>query len=158
MNVLLAIDDSYYSEIAVREVAERPWPAPCTIRVLSVATFLGVPVAGVPIGGGLLDGPPVAAMFESRNQLLETTNLLVQRAAERLARDDLRVDTIVREGDPGPEIIQEAETWPADLIVVGSHGHGGLKRLLLGSVAHHVVNHAPCSVQIARVRTPPPVE
>ena len=155
MNLLLAIDDSYYSEIAVREVAERPWPQPCTVRVLSVAKFLGAPVQGVPIGGPLLDGPPVAAMFETRNQVLEATNVLVQRAAERLARDDLRIDTLVREGDPGTEIIQEAEGWPADLIIVGSHGHRGLKRILLGSVAQYVVNHAPCSVQIARVRTPP---
>jgi nucleotide-binding universal stress UspA family protein len=38
------------------------------------------------------------------------------------------------------------------LIVVGSHSHQGLKRLLLGSVAHYVVNHAPCSVEIAKVR------
>jgi nucleotide-binding universal stress UspA family protein len=151
MNLLLAIDDSYYSEIAAREVAERPWPNPCTVRVLSVAAFLGAPVTGVPTSGA----PPVSAMFESRNQQLETTNVLVQRAAERLAREDLRIDTLVREGDPGTEIIQEAESWPADLIVVGSHGHRGLKRLLLGSVAHYVVNHAPCSVQIARVRTPP---
>jgi nucleotide-binding universal stress UspA family protein len=152
MNLLLAVDDSYYSEIAVREVAERPWPQPTTVRVLSVAVFLGAPVPGVPSGGALLDTPPVTAMFDARNQLLETTNLLVQRAADRLARDELRIDTLVREGDPGAEIIAEAEAWPADLIIIGSHGHRGLKRLLLGSVAQHVLNHAPCSVQIARVR------
>jgi nucleotide-binding universal stress UspA family protein len=40
--------------------------------------------------------------------------------------------------------------WPADLIVVGSRGKGGLRRLLLGSVAEFVARHAPCSVLIAR--------
>jgi nucleotide-binding universal stress UspA family protein len=63
------------------------------------------------------------------------------------------VETLVREGDPGTEIIQEAESWPADLIVIGSHGHQGLKRLLLGSVAHYVTNHATCSVEIVRSRS-----
>ena len=150
MNLLLAIDDSYYSELALREVAARPWPAPTTVKILSVAYFLGVPVAGVPAG---MEPSPTAAMFEARTDLLESTNQLLQRAVEQLARDDIRVETLVREGDPGTEIIQEAESWPADLIVVGSHGHQGLKRLLLGSVAHYVTNHAPCSIEIVRARS-----
>jgi nucleotide-binding universal stress UspA family protein len=150
MNLLLAIDDSYYSELALREVAARPWPAPTTIKILSVAYFLGVPVAGVPTG---VEPSPATAMFEARTDLLESTNQLIQRAAEQLARDGIRVETLVREGDPGSEIIQEAESWPADLIVVGSHGHQGLKRLLLGSVAHYVTNHAPCSIEIVRARS-----
>jgi nucleotide-binding universal stress UspA family protein len=117
--------------------------------VLSVAYFLGAPVPGVPTG---TEGTTTAAMFEARTQLLEGTNQLVQRAAEQVARDGVRVETLVREGDPGTEIIQEAESWPADLIVVGSHGHQGHKRLLLGSVAHYVTNHAPCSIEIVRAR------
>jgi len=44
----------------------------------------------------------------------------------------------------------EASEWPADPIVMGSRGHGALKRLVLGSVAHHVLNHAPCSIHIMR--------
>lgn len=150
MNLLLAIDDSYYSELAVREVAARPWPEGTTIKVLSVAHFLGVPVAGVPMNA---ESATTAALFEARTQLLEATNQLIQRGAEQLARDGVRVETLVREGDPGTEIIQEAESWPADLVVVGSHGHQGLKRLLLGSVAHYVTNHAPCSVEIIRARS-----
>jgi nucleotide-binding universal stress UspA family protein len=47
-------------------------------------------------------------------------------------------------------IVEEASTWSADLIVMGSHGYTGLTRLLLGSVASYVVNHAPCSVEVAR--------
>ena len=152
MNLLLAIDESYYSELALREVASRPWPESTTIKVLSVAYFLGAPVAGVPTGS-FAEPTATAAMFEARTQLLEATNQVVQRGAEQLTRDGIRVETLVREGDPATEIIQEAESWPADLIVVGSHGHQGLKRLLLGSVAHSVTNHAPCSVEIVRARS-----
>lgn len=149
MNLLLAIDDSYYSDLAVREVASRPWPEPTTIKVLSVAHFLGAPVPGIPNAGEPI---AAAALFEARTELLESTNQMLQRAAEQVARDGVRVETLVREGDPGSEIIQEAESWPADLIVIGSHGHQGLKRLLLGSVAHYVTNHAPCSIEIVRAR------
>ena len=77
---------------------------------------------------------------------------VVARAAERLGRAGLSVETVVREGDPRTVIVDEATEWRADLIVVGSHGHTGLKRLLLGSVAHAVVAHAPCSVEVVRRR------
>jgi nucleotide-binding universal stress UspA family protein len=56
----------------------------------------------------------------------------------------------VRYGDARSCIVDEAKEWGADLIVVGSHGYTGLKRLLLGSVAQSVVTHAPCSVEVVR--------
>ena len=46
--------------------------------------------------------------------------------------------------------VDEATEWPADLIVLGSHGYTGLKRWLLGSVAQSVVAHASCSVEVVR--------
>ena len=62
------------------------------------------------------------------------------------------METAVREGDPRIEIVQEALDWNADLIIMGSHGHTGLRKFLLGSVAQHVISHAPCSVEVARAR------
>lgn len=53
-------------------------------------------------------------------------------------------------GTPEEAILDEAEKWDADLIVVGSHGFKGLDRFLLGSVSHDVAIHAPCSVEIVR--------
>jgi nucleotide-binding universal stress UspA family protein len=47
-------------------------------------------------------------------------------------------------------IVEEAEKWGADLIVVGSHGQGLWSRALLGSVSNSVVHHAPCSVFVGR--------
>ena len=63
---------------------------------------------------------------------------------------DLEVETIFTEGDPGHEIIRVAEELNADLIVLGTHGHGGWKRFTLGSVAELVVRHAPCAVLTIR--------
>ncbi len=65
----------------------------------------------------------------------------------RLAPDG---ETFSPEGHPGEEIVGAAKTWGADLIVIGSHGRGGLGRVLLGSVAEAVMRHAPCPVLVVR--------
>jgi nucleotide-binding universal stress UspA family protein len=53
-------------------------------------------------------------------------------------------------GSPKAVILEEAEAFGADLIVVGSHGHGALERFLLGSVSQAMTLHARCSVEIVR--------
>lgn len=54
------------------------------------------------------------------------------------------------EGEPNTAILNEAEAFGANLIVVGSHGYGVVKRFLLGSVAQAVALNAKCSVEIVR--------
>ena len=51
------------------------------------------------------------------------------------------------------EIAKTATDWPADLIVIGSRGHGRLEAALLGSVADSVLHHAPCSVLVVRAES-----
>jgi len=51
-------------------------------------------------------------------------------------------------GSPRAAILDEAERWQADLIVMGSHGYGPWHRFLLGSVSQAVVSHANCSVEV----------
>jgi universal stress protein A len=53
-------------------------------------------------------------------------------------------------GGPADDIVKAAREWPADLIVIGSHGRSGLQRALLGSVAEAVTRHAPCPVLVVR--------
>jgi len=53
-------------------------------------------------------------------------------------------------GKPAAEIVKAAAEWPADLIVIGSHGRGGITRVVLGSVADGVLRHAPCPVVVVR--------
>jgi nucleotide-binding universal stress UspA family protein len=55
-------------------------------------------------------------------------------------------------GSPDSRIVEAAESFGADLIVVGSHGYNRWERLLLGSVSASVVHHAPCSVLVVRTR------
>jgi nucleotide-binding universal stress UspA family protein len=60
------------------------------------------------------------------------------------------VSFLIWEGDPGESIVEAARAEHADLIVVGSHGRGGVGRFLIGSVSDHVVRHAPCPVMVVR--------
>lgn len=58
----------------------------------------------------------------------------------------LRVEAVVGDGSAGAEIIRAAKDFDADMIVMGTHGRTGLKRLLMGSVAEEVLRRVPCPV------------
>ena len=60
----------------------------------------------------------------------------------------------LEEGDPTTEILRVAEEAKSDLIVMNTHGRTGVGRLVLGSVAEHVLRKAPCPVLIVRVTLP----
>ena len=55
-------------------------------------------------------------------------------------------------GKPAVKIVEAANSWPADLIVIASHGRAGVERLFLGSVAESVVRHASCPVLVVRAQ------
>jgi len=93
------------------------------------------------------------ALEAERQQLVNVADELTTRFANWLCSSGLTAEKQVRRGDPKSVIIDEADEWGADLIVVGSHGHTGIKKWLLGSVAQSVVSHAPCSVYVVRERS-----
>ena len=144
MKILLAVDGSPHSQDAVDEVVGRPWPSNTTIRVMSAIQPYPPPATEFVIAGATSD--------DIRQQQTTDAERVIDHAAGALKANNLPVETVVREGDPRSTIIDEAEGWGADLIVVGSHGRTGLKRLFLGSVAQAIVSHAPCSVEVVRRR------
>ena len=144
MKILLAIDGSAHSQVAVDEVARRPWPSSSTIRIISVIQPYPPPATEFVLAGATLE--------DVRHQQASTADEITTRAAEALRKSGLSTDMVVREGDPRSSIVDEADDWGADLIVVGSHGRTGLARWLLGSVAQAVVAHASCSVEVVRQR------
>ncbi|MGB7087429.1 MAG: universal stress protein [Phormidesmis sp.] len=73
--------------------------------------------------------------------------LLKQKQAEAEALS-ISASHIMPYGRPGPAICKVAETTHADLIIVGSRGHSGLKEMVLGSVSNYIMHHAPCSVTV----------
>lgn len=144
MKILLAVDGSSHSQEAVDDVARRPWPPGSTVRVLSVIQPYTPPATEFVLAGSTLD--------DIRRQQTADADHLTARAAEAVKAAGVSAETTVREGDPRSVIVDEADEWGADLIVVGSHGRTGAKRWLLGSVAGSIVSHAPCSVEVVRKR------
>jgi nucleotide-binding universal stress UspA family protein len=143
MRILLAVDESDYSAAATKEVAKRPWPKGTTVRVLTVVEPFP-PIAIEPWYGGR------ESLARMGREVRKRARDLTEKIAASLGRKGIKTQVAVLEGDPRSTIVDEAERWTADLIVTGSHGYTGIKRLLLGSVASSVVNHAPCSVEIVR--------
>ena len=143
MKILLAVDGSEYSAEAVKEVAARPWPPDTTVRVLSAVEMVVTPGTELWFDAG---GQLERAQQEMQKQAAQLT----AGVSEKLRASGLTAESAVRDGDPRAVIVDEAREWGADLIVVGSHGHTGLKGWLLGSVAQSVVSHAPCSVEVVR--------
>ncbi len=64
---------------------------------------------------------------------------------------EVDAEPIVATGDPGSTICAVAAERQVDVVVLGSHGHGWLQRVLIGSVSNHVLQHAPCPVLVMRL-------
>jgi nucleotide-binding universal stress UspA family protein len=146
MKILLAVDGSEYSRKAANEIARRPWPAGSTVEILSVIESLYFPVTDT-------WAVPETSYVEAEAALKEQTQTAINDAEKQIRERQgtaLEIITKVVEGHPVSKILDEAESWGADLIVLGSHGYRGLKRFLLGSVSNAVASHAHCSVEIVR--------
>jgi len=148
MKILLAVDGSLCSDEAIEEIGRRPWPAGSEVKVL---TAFELPLPPTPEAWAL----PPSYLDEMDRSARKHAQAIVARAVEKLkSRLD---DAVVVDGEflPGPPrivILDEAESWGADLIVVGSHGYRAWERFLLGSVSQSVVSHAKCSVEVVRCR------
>jgi len=140
MNVLLAIDDSTFSETATRTLIEQAKPKETEVRVLHVVE------AYTKEGELYIDN--WKGIIQRRHERGEA---LLAQAAQALRDAGFQVATALEEGDEKSVIVDFAAKWPADLIIMGSHGRKGLGRFLLGSVSEAVVRHAPCSVEIVRL-------
>ncbi|MFB6101374.1 MAG: universal stress protein [Haloplanus sp.] len=91
-------------------------------------------------------GIAMESSWESVDRLLrEDAEAAVARVRE-LADDDVPVETVIVEGKPSREIVRYAETEGCDLVVMGTHGRGGIDRLLLGSVAESVIRSSSIPV------------
>ena len=119
------------------------------VRVICVGEVL-VPEPGC---GRPTDCPQGAACSpEQREAAVGMAALRAEQGAERLRAEGV-CRSVTAEGaigSPYLRLIEAAERWPADLVVVGACGQGSFKRFLLGSVADFVMCHCRCSVRIAR--------
>jgi nucleotide-binding universal stress UspA family protein len=144
MKVLLAIDDSKYSEAAIQAVIAQAHSKDTEVRVLHVVEPPSLLVARET---GVYD-PTLEAVWGEETKEAQA---LVAKTAETLRSHGVKATTAVQQGDPKSVIIDAAGEWHADLIVLGSHGRKALDRFLMGSVSEAIVRHAHCSVEVVRI-------
>lgn len=96
-----------------------------------------------------------AGLFSPEGWATDDAPARAQAAAQQLSKfltshHASEVTQLIREGDPGLTIADYADEARADLIVMPSHGHQGVARVLLGSVTERVLRHAKCPILVLR--------
>ena len=99
------------------------------------------------------DEPPPLDLLTIEKALADAALRQLARVAASQALDPARTTTAVVIGAPANEIVRYAEEHGADVVVLGSHGHGLVRKFLLGSVADKLVRQAPCAVLVVAHRT-----
>ena len=142
MKIVLGLDESSFSEDALQHVLEAEWPFDTNVMVVSA----------VPSPYSMPDTISPQAMAILVEETEKKHREVAEGAVRRLREAGLKAESRVRVGDAGSLLEETARKEKADMIVVGSHGRSGLKKLLLGSVASHVVTHAPCTTIVVKAR------
>jgi nucleotide-binding universal stress UspA family protein len=101
-----------------------------------------------------LGGDLLTVTITNNKAKLNTSNLneITELDKVKMKSQDERIsgEFLLQEGDPSEMIVQTAQKRNSGLILMGSHGHSGLKRLLMGSVTERVIGRAPCPIIVAR--------
>lgn len=147
MKVLIAIDDAECSEAAVQSIVDKTCcEANMQVKLITVIEPIHYEYA--------VTGLYFESLLRAQTQYKEELEDLLARKKATLekAHPDLKIETALIKGPVANSIIEEAEKWKADLLIVGSHGRTGMERFLLGSVAEQLVIHATCSIEVVKAR------
>jgi nucleotide-binding universal stress UspA family protein len=144
MKILIAYDGSNCADSALEDLRRAGLPRLAETEVLSVSELWAPVLESIGAGAVRIVGAlPIS---------LEKAESLAQRACERVQSyfPDWTVKAEARPGAPASVVIERADEWRPDLIVVGSHGRSAPGRFMLGSVLQKVVTEAHCSARVAR--------
>jgi nucleotide-binding universal stress UspA family protein len=141
--IVLATDGSSEAESAAQVAAELADKTASELHVVyvEVVPSFAQYSAGTTMG---FDRQLYEKIAEEARETLRKLTWQVKVGGGAVAEDHLRM------GAPGEEIVALAEAIGAGLIVMGSRGHGGMRRALMGSVSDSVVRHAHCPVLVVR--------
>jgi nucleotide-binding universal stress UspA family protein len=140
--LMLAVDGSPDSAVAVEAVRSRRWPAGTEVRVVTsvdLKLLTSLVAAGVGLDRATNDNDTVSIVHRR-----------LQSVCKELVDVGLQAVPAVLDGDPKRSLVEVAERWAIDCIFVGAKGHGRLSRFLLGSVSSAVAARAHCSVEVVR--------
>jgi nucleotide-binding universal stress UspA family protein len=146
MRILLAVDGSVSSDRATELVASLTLPAGSTVRVIAVQQ----PFADALAFSWAAAGDASAATESEDAQEARRLREVIARSEAAVKAPDRKVEGFLVRGRAASAIVDEASGLDADLVVMGSRGHGTIATMVLGSTAAEVVDHAPCPVLVAR--------
>src|SRR5438128_4915941 len=142
--ILVPIDGSPTSARGLREAIGFAKAQKAKLQLVHVVDVHNAVLAGLEGGAAVTE---LAAALRARGRKILASAATVARKA------GLACDTVLLESLTGPAaepIVRQARKWPADLIVIGTHGRRGLKRLVMGSDAEQIVRNAPAPVMLVR--------
>lgn len=141
--ILVAFDGSNVARHALQEAIKLARDEHAQLRIVSVVD-LG-PLYWTPLTG--------INVADIEQAIIQQTQKELSDAAALARQEGIDPETTLRRANGqriSDQIVAEATSWPADLIVLGTHGRGGIERLVLGSVAEGVARSAPVPVLLVR--------
>lgn len=156
MKVMIAYDGSSYADAAITDVYRAGLPRDSEILVVSV---MDLSVVSPPMSEfnprSFIERRALMVInqVKAHNQMeIEKVKKSASKTADRLRSrfHEAKISYEVLYGKPAAEILQKAEEWKPDLIVVGSHGRSAIGRFFLGSVSQKIAESANCSVRVVR--------
>lgn len=149
--ILVALDNSELCEQVLEEAIDLAKVMDASLMLLHILSHDedGSPSSAFPIA---LEASPIIAneVLELRQEQWQAFSdrslALLRSRANKATATGVRTEFSQNSGVPGRRICEIAETWGADVIVMGRRGHTGWSELLIGSVSNYVLHHAPCSV------------
>lgn len=148
LKILIAVDDSEYSQAALDSVVSRTWETNTEFTVMNV-----VEPAVPEYAAWHMTYTPV--LYEAiAGRVGDAQNMVNDRVSflkEKLPGCKVQGDVI--EGPIRHSIWDKAKNWQADFIIMGSHGRTGIAKFLMGSVSESVAKGAPCSIEIIHKHT-----
>ena len=139
MKLLVGVDLSDFTEKVVKKAEEIATALSAKVWLLHVAEpepdFVGLEV-----------GPQ--STRDSLSKRFHAEHRQIQEMAERLRKTDLDTTALLVQGSTVETILKEASKLDVDMIVVGSHGHGAMYQLLVGSVSEGVLHKSECPVLV----------
>lgn len=148
--VLIAIDYNPHSEIVVQqgyELAKTMDAQICLVHVLAEVHYYGM---NYPAFMGYEGYNEMQVDIEISSQLRKVAEDFLKTAADHL--NDPAVTTHLAEGNTASALLDYAEEWQADLIVMGTHSHSVLEKVLMGTTASHVLEKTKVPVYMVPVK------
>jgi nucleotide-binding universal stress UspA family protein len=144
MRVLFATDGSRAADRARDLLPRLTWPAGTRFCVV-----FGLEDRFEPFGTPMTVSAPVEPAAAD-GDLRRHADITLDDAERTLEATGHAVERLTIRGRTASAILDEAKSWKADLVVVGSRGHGPIASMVLGSVSAEIVDHAPCPVLVVR--------